>query len=128
MSYNIIYVRDFIPDFPCPPLFQTEVCNLNHYFGKPFSSEYRYVGKDIYVRYPSLFENSILEKVWFRTDLLDFLSNYHLYCIEIFLNDWYNDRNELDLLLSSDIYVQGLQFPLTSYPIFLTSGMALGVK
>lgn len=122
-----VYLRDFVPTFPCPPLFRIELSELDYFFEKPYSSKFKKIGKEVYVQY-SLFGDSILSKVWFNMETLSELTNYHLYCLEIFLNDTDNNFNLREYFENSEIYIQDLEFPFRMYLLHLNSGTALGVN
>lgn len=124
-----VYLRDFIPTLPIPPLFMIDEKDLENYFEKSFSVQHRRIDNEIYVKYVNLFDDSILSKLWFRTSILSQLSNHHLYCLEVFLNDTEKDSNLTEYAGVDDIYVQGLDFPFCSYPLNIQkSPTALGVK
>ena len=122
-----VYLRDFVPTFPCPPLFRIELSELDYFFEKPYSSKFKKIEKEVYVQY-SLFGDSILSKVWFNMETLSELTNYHLYCLEIFLNDTDNEFNLREYFENSEIYIQDLEFPFRMYLLHLNSGTALGVN
>lgn len=118
-----IYVKDFIPSLPIPPLFMVEEKDLRSFFVQSLKVEYMILSEEPYIRYLNLFgENSILQKCWFPLKSLSIMTNHHLYCLELFLNDLNDERNILgDFPYEKDIFVKNLNFPFKN-SIHMVSG------
>ena len=125
MSHSTkIFVKDFIPSLPYPPLFQIDKEDLVDHINNRLKVNYRVVENTTFVNYPELFGKEF-EKVWFSSNIIGELTNHHLMCLEYFFNsDTDEARNVLDFFPNSDILVYSLDFPLSSHPV----GTVIGIK
>ncbi len=118
-----IYLRNSIPSFPCPRFYKILKKDLDSFFNKEFSSEFRYYNGELYVRYSDLFKDSVLEKVWFSHSLSLVLTNEQIDTIKSYLIDWPENKSINDY---ADIYIlDASPLPLRSKEIYDSTGIVL---